>query len=132
MGAYFDRYVRDEAHLWDVMRYMEENPVKAGLVRLQGSGLGWQAVCRNKTHPGARASRPHRTWHHGNEPCNGGFGAPCKGVALDGRLLAGIRLRAGRPRSRVVPTFKLDRVGGTLCGHRFPSRMWLTPWIRAT
>ena len=34
MGDYFDRYVRDEAHLWDVMRYMEENPVKAGLVRL--------------------------------------------------------------------------------------------------
>ena len=32
MGDYFDRYVRDEAHLWDVMRYMEENPVKAGLV----------------------------------------------------------------------------------------------------
>ena len=26
MGDYFDRYVRDEAHLWDVMRYMEENP----------------------------------------------------------------------------------------------------------
>ena len=33
MGDYFDRYVRDEAHLWDVMRYLEENPVKAGLVR---------------------------------------------------------------------------------------------------
>ena len=33
MGDYFDRYVRDEAHLWDVRRYMEENPVKAGLVR---------------------------------------------------------------------------------------------------
>ena len=32
MGDYFDRYVRDEAHLWAVMRYMEENPVKAGLV----------------------------------------------------------------------------------------------------
>ena len=41
---------------------------------------------RTKTHPGARASR-----HDGREPRKGGFGAPCKGVALDGRLFAGIR-----------------------------------------
>ena len=44
MGDYFDRYVRDEAHLWAVMRYMEENPVKAGLVRLARE-WPWMAGC---------------------------------------------------------------------------------------
>ena len=44
MGDYFDRYVRDEAHLWDVMRYMEENPVKAGLVRFAGE-WPWMGGC---------------------------------------------------------------------------------------
>jgi putative transposase len=29
---YFDRYIRDEAHLAAVVRYIERNPVKAGLV----------------------------------------------------------------------------------------------------
>ena len=43
-----------------------------------------------KDHPGARASRPHKAWHDGRAPRKGGFGAPCKGVALDGRLFAGI------------------------------------------
>ena len=66
MGDYFDRYVRDEAHLWD------------------GNAL------------------------HGREPRKGGFGAPCRGVAVDGRLFAGIRMRAGRPRSRVDP-FRAQR-----------------------
>ena len=55
-----------------------------------------------KDPPGARASRPHKPRHDGREPRKGGFGAPCKGVALDGRLFAGIRMRAGRPRSQVV------------------------------
>ena len=66
MGDYFDRYVRDEAHLWAVMRYMEENPVKAGLVRLAREWPWIQAVCR-------------------------------------------IRMRAGRPRSRVEPTDRSPR-----------------------
>ncbi len=51
-------------------------------------------------HPGARASRPHKAWHNGSEPRDGRFGALCGGVALDRRLLARIRMRAGRPRSR--------------------------------
>jgi REP element-mobilizing transposase RayT len=29
---YFDRYIRDDAHLAAVVRYVETNPVKAGLV----------------------------------------------------------------------------------------------------
>jgi REP element-mobilizing transposase RayT len=28
---YFDRYIRSEAHFREVKRYIEENPVKAGL-----------------------------------------------------------------------------------------------------
>ena len=44
-----------------------------------------------KDHLGARASRPHKPRHDGRDPRKGGFGAPCKGVAVDGRLFAGIR-----------------------------------------
>ena len=31
---YFDRYIRDEEHFRNVVRYIENNPVKAGLVRM--------------------------------------------------------------------------------------------------
>ena len=50
--------------------------------------------------PGTRASRPHIDLAREENPLKGGLGAPCRGVALDGRLFAGIRMRAGRPRSR--------------------------------
>jgi len=33
-AAYFDRYMRDEDHLARTIEYVEENPVKAGLVGL--------------------------------------------------------------------------------------------------
>ena len=33
MRDYFDRYVRGEEHLMAAMEYIEQNPVKAGLVR---------------------------------------------------------------------------------------------------
>ena len=60
-------------------------------------------------HLGARASRPHKPRHDGRDPRKGGFGAPCKGVAVDGRLFAGIECGrdaraprwARRPRSRL-------------------------------
>ena len=68
-----------------------------------------------KDHPGARASRPHKARarpNDGRDPRKGGFGAPCKGVALDGRLFAGIRMRAGRPRSR--PTEHKQEPAATL------------------
>ena len=52
---------------------------------------GARASRPHKDHPGARASRPHKDRHDGRAPRKGGFGAPCKGVALDGRLFAGIR-----------------------------------------
>jgi REP element-mobilizing transposase RayT len=32
MRDYFDRYIRDEDHLQDAINYIEQNPVKAGLV----------------------------------------------------------------------------------------------------
>ena len=71
----------------------------------QGNVRGRQPIYSKKlasgTHPGARASRPHSTWKSGNEPCKGGIGTPCKEPATDHRLFSGIRLRAGRPRSRV-------------------------------
>jgi len=35
---YFDRYIRDEAHYRRVVRYIENNPVKAGLVAM---ALDW-------------------------------------------------------------------------------------------
>jgi REP element-mobilizing transposase RayT len=31
MEDYFDRYIRDVAHYWNAIRYIERNPVKAGL-----------------------------------------------------------------------------------------------------
>jgi REP element-mobilizing transposase RayT len=37
---YFDRYIRDEAHFAAVVRYIEANPVRAGLCREQRE---WQA-----------------------------------------------------------------------------------------
>ena len=30
---YFDRYIRNERHFWNTVRYIENNPVKAGLCR---------------------------------------------------------------------------------------------------
>ena len=39
MPDYFDRYIRDEPHLVAVTNYIEQNPVKAGLVRSAGD---WQ------------------------------------------------------------------------------------------
>ena len=53
--------------------------------------LGARASRPHKDHLGARASRPHKPRHDGRDPRKGGFGAPCKGVAVDGRLFAGIR-----------------------------------------
>ena len=37
-SEYFDRYIRDEEHLCKVVRYIENNPVKAGLAK---SPEGW-------------------------------------------------------------------------------------------
>ena len=45
---YFDRYIRDEEHLGKAVRYIENNPVKAGLVKLPEE---WRfgSVCFRKT-----------------------------------------------------------------------------------
>jgi REP element-mobilizing transposase RayT len=58
---YFDRYIRDEDHFWRVLRYIENNPVKAGLVRAPEDWLWSSARYRSKedlstctlTHPNA-------------------------------------------------------------------------------
>jgi REP element-mobilizing transposase RayT len=56
---YFDRYIRDAAHLWRVVRYIENNPVKARLVRAAAewpwSGARFRSKADTKvlTHAGA-------------------------------------------------------------------------------
>ncbi len=74
--------------------FVVNSPLSPSRTRLR-SKSEWE-----NAHPGARASRPHRTWRHSSEPCKGRFGALFEGMPLDRRLLARIRLRAGRPRSR--------------------------------
>ena len=76
-------------------------PLGARASRPHKNHLGARASRPHKNHLGARASRPHKPRHDGREPRKGRFGALCKGVAVDGRLFAGIRMRAGRPRSQV-------------------------------
>ena len=64
--------------------------------------FGWETKVRRAIRPRPGGiSGPHgNAWHDGREPRKGGFGALCEGVAVDGRLFAGIRMRARRPRSR--------------------------------
>ena len=42
---YWDRYIRDHAHYVNVMKYIHENPVKAGLVG-KASDWKWSSACR--------------------------------------------------------------------------------------
>ena len=53
---YFDRYVRDDRHLVAARRYVEENPVKAGLGRVaRALGLRQRQIARALAGGGARA-----------------------------------------------------------------------------
>jgi len=45
---YFDRYIRDEDHFRRVVRYIENNPVKAGLVRMAAEWPWSSAHFRNQ------------------------------------------------------------------------------------
>ena len=45
---YFDRYMRDEDHLARTVEYVEENPVKAGLVNV-AADWPWSSASRRKT-----------------------------------------------------------------------------------
>ena len=83
---------------WNGMGSTAAEPYTSGSLQQKGYG---------RAPPGARASRPHRTWQYGNEPPEGGFAAPCNGVVVDGGLLARTRLRAGRSRERG----RLARIG---------------------
>ena len=40
---YYDRFIRDSLHLENVVRYIEENPVKAGLVD-RAEDWSWSSV----------------------------------------------------------------------------------------
>jgi putative transposase len=55
---YFDRYMRDEEHLTATMDYVEQNPVKAGLV---GEARDWRwssAAMRSRARAGLEARGP--------------------------------------------------------------------------
>jgi putative DNA methylase len=45
---YFDRYIRDEEHLGKAIRYIENNPVKAGLARLPEEWIFNSAYFRSR------------------------------------------------------------------------------------
>jgi len=45
---YFDRFIRDETHLRGEIDYIEENPVKAGLVA-HAADWPWSSAFRNRS-----------------------------------------------------------------------------------
>ena len=63
---YFDHYIRDEKHFWGVVHYIENNPVKARLVRTPEEWAWSSARYRSKadrsartlTHPSAARQPP--------------------------------------------------------------------------
>jgi len=59
MPDYFDRYIRDEKHLAAVTDYIEQNPVKAGLVRSAGD---WRWSSASKKTAGGTPALPG-FWH---------------------------------------------------------------------
>jgi len=54
---YFDRYIRDEEHLKKAIRYIENNPVKAGLVKFPGEWPFGSACFRSDRDGGSPAAR---------------------------------------------------------------------------
>jgi putative transposase len=66
---YFDHYIRDEKHFWQVVHYIENNPVKAHLVRTPEDWTWSSARYRSKedrsartlTHPTASCQAPPPT-----------------------------------------------------------------------
>ena len=49
---YFDRYIRDENHFHNVIAYIENNPVKAGLCE-SPEGWPWSSASWERRHPGS-------------------------------------------------------------------------------
>ena len=91
-----------------------EGPAKGRAGGRSKDPPGARASRPHKAHLGARASRPHKDWHEGREPRKGGFGAPCKGVALDGRLFAGIGCGRDARAPRGCPTEHKQEPAATL------------------
>src|SRR5258708_17595925 len=63
---YFDRYIRDEEHFRRVVRYIENNPVKAGLVRAATEWPWSSAHFRSQEGTSAK-SLTHPTANHAPE-----------------------------------------------------------------
>ena len=67
--TYFDHYIRDEQHFWRVVRYLENNPTKAKLVRAPEDWEWSSARYRSRqdpsfstlTHPSASRQLPPAT-----------------------------------------------------------------------
>jgi len=53
---YFDRYIRGEEHFYKTVRYIENNPVKAGLVSSPEEWCFGSAYRRNADKDGTRTS----------------------------------------------------------------------------
>ena len=68
-GDYFDRYLRDDEHYQRVVRYIENNPTKAKLVKAPGDWVWSSAHYRGKpgpvvpalTHPTSKRMPPTKT-----------------------------------------------------------------------
>ena len=61
---YFDRYIRDQEHYRKVVRYIENNPVKAGLVR-EPSQWRWSSAPYRRRHGSDELPKiPHEQEHN--------------------------------------------------------------------
>jgi REP element-mobilizing transposase RayT len=58
-AEYWDRFIRDEAHFRDAARYIDMNPVTAGLAKEPGEwpwgSVGWKTQPPGECGPAARA-----------------------------------------------------------------------------
>ena len=62
MREYRDRYIRDEEHFHASIKYIHENPVKAGLCR-EATDWPFSSATRNaKPQPGKQLADPHLPW----------------------------------------------------------------------
>ena len=89
MRDYFDRYVRGEEHFMAAMEYIEQNPVKAGLVR---SANDWRWGSASGKDAGGTPAFPGRSKMRAGRP----------------RSQDAPTMRTGRLRSQGIPVQKIS------------------------
>lgn len=104
---YFDRYIRDETHLAAVMRYIEQNPVKAGLVasaqewRYGSAAHGSAGSAGFSRPPGTPASAGSAfsppTPAKAGAPMPAKAGAPVSRFILEATAIAGVTVLQRQP-----------------------------------